>query len=112
MQECNPSAELSVECGTASHPGPGNPRSGMPPQSMAQSDKLIQHPAEGRHFPSGRVPVSPASRFHPRILLQSLNYLRTTGLSRAVLVNFGTRSLEYRRLIFTPERGLSADSHR
>ena len=43
---------------------------------------------------------------------QVLNYLRATGLSRALLINFGTRSLEYRRLIFTPEGGLSADSHR
>jgi GxxExxY protein len=43
---------------------------------------------------------------------QVLNYLRATGLSRALLINFGTRSLEYRRLIFTPEAGLSTDSHR
>ena len=43
---------------------------------------------------------------------QVLNYLRATGLSCALLINFGTRSLEYRRLIFTPEAGLSADSHR
>ena len=43
---------------------------------------------------------------------QVLNYLRATGLARALLINFGTRSLEYRRLIFTPETGLSADSRR
>ncbi len=32
---------------------------------------------------------------------QVLNYLRITRLSRALLINFGTRSLEYKRLIFT-----------
>ena len=32
---------------------------------------------------------------------QILNYLRITGLSRALLINFGTPSLEYKRLIFT-----------
>lgn len=43
---------------------------------------------------------------------QVLNYLRATSLGRALLINFGTHSLEYRRLIFTPEVGLSADEHR
>ena len=33
-----------------------------------------------------------------------MNYLRITGLRRAVQLNFGTRSLEYKRLIFTPDR--------
>lgn len=38
-------------------------------------------------------------------LSQVLNYLRITGLPRGLLLNFGARSLETRRLIFTPERG-------
>ena len=33
---------------------------------------------------------------------QVLNYLRITGLTRAILVNFGTPSLEYKRLILSP----------
>ena len=43
---------------------------------------------------------------------QVLNYLRATGLACALLLNFGTRSLQYRRLVFTPETGLSTDSYR
>ncbi|MCA1594855.1 MAG: GxxExxY protein [Chloroflexi bacterium] len=33
---------------------------------------------------------------------QVLNYLRITGLGRALLINFGARSLECKRLIHTP----------
>ncbi len=35
---------------------------------------------------------------------QVLNYLRITGLERAVLLNFGTRSLQHKRLIFTSKK--------
>ncbi len=35
---------------------------------------------------------------------QVLNYLRITGLSRALLLNFGAPSLESKRLILTPEK--------
>ena len=35
---------------------------------------------------------------------QVLNYLRIVGLSRAVLLNFGKRFLEYKRLVFTPDK--------
>jgi len=31
---------------------------------------------------------------------QILNYLKTSGLKLGLLINFGTRSLEYKRLVF------------
>jgi len=34
------------------------------------------------------------------------SYLRITGLSRALLINFGAPSLESKRLILTPEKSV------
>lgn len=33
-----------------------------------------------------------------------LNYLRVTGLAKAILINFGAPSLQYKRLVFTPPK--------
>ncbi len=37
---------------------------------------------------------------------QVINALRTAGLSRALLINFGTPSLQYERLVFDPNHHL------
>ena len=37
---------------------------------------------------------------------QVIHALRTTGLSRGLLINFGTRSLQYERLVFDPNHHL------
>jgi len=35
---------------------------------------------------------------------QVINYLRITGLSRSVILNFRTRSLQYKRLVLTQDK--------
>ena len=41
---------------------------------------------------------------------QVLNYLKATGFQRALLINFGAPSLEYKRLIFSQNKEKSAQS--
>jgi GxxExxY protein len=41
---------------------------------------------------------------------QVLNYLKASGLERALLLNFGAASLEYQRYAFTERRGLTGKS--
>jgi GxxExxY protein len=36
---------------------------------------------------------------------QVLNYLKASDYGKALLVNFGARSLEYKRLVFGPRKG-------
>jgi len=43
---------------------------------------------------------------------QVIHYLKATGLKRGLLINFGTRSLEYKRLVFNlRESAKSADEN-
>ena len=41
---------------------------------------------------------------------QAINYLRATGLSLAIILNFGARSLEFKRIVFTDHNVASQPS--
>ena len=54
-------------------------------------------------FDSVVVEVKAISALTPSDQAQALNYLAMMRLQRALLLNFGTRSLEYKRLILTTD---------
>lgn len=43
--------------------------------------------------------IKAVSRLHPAHEAQAINYLTSTGLRLVMLLNFGTRSLEHKRLV-------------
>lgn len=40
---------------------------------------------------------------------QVINYLKASGISKGLLINFGSASLHYKRLVLNQNKGLSAD---
>ena len=43
--------------------------------------------------------IKAVSAFHPKHQAQAINYLTTTGLKLAILLNFGAKSLEWKRVV-------------
>lgn len=54
-------------------------------------------------FDSVVVELKTVDALAEKDVAQLLNYLKATGLRRGLLINFGARSLQYRRLVFGPE---------
>ena len=54
-------------------------------------------------FESVVVELKAVDALTEKDVAQLLNYLKVTGLRRGLLLNFGARSLQYRRLVFGPE---------
>jgi GxxExxY protein len=43
--------------------------------------------------------IKAVSEFHPKHEAQAINYLATTKLRLAILINFGAESLQYKRIV-------------
>lgn len=57
-------------------------------------------------FESVVVEVKAVKSIGPIELAQAINYLKASGLPRGLILNFGARSLEYRRVVRTLEPAL------
>lgn len=49
------------------------------------------------------VEVKAAEALGPRDLAQVINYLKAAGVHRGLLLNFGARSLQHRRVVWGPD---------
>ncbi len=49
------------------------------------------------------VEIKALSRFEEVHLAQALNYLKAYKLEVGLLINFGSKSMEFKRLVFTPK---------
>ena len=56
-------------------------------------------------FESVVVELKAISRLSGKEESQIMNYLKATGLTTGLLLNFGSESLEYKRFIFNPKSG-------
>ena len=58
-------------------------------------------PALSQFVPTTLIEAKALDAFAPAHLSQIINYLKASGLQRGLLINFGAKSLEYKRVIWS-----------
>jgi len=79
----------------------GIPFSAQSPVTITYKDKILekQYIADFIVFDRIILEIKALTRFDPSNIAQVLNYLKATGLPLGLLVNFGSKSLEWKRVV-------------
>jgi GxxExxY protein len=77
------------------------------PLKYRERPLLLNYRADLVCFESVVVEIKALKAIGPIELAQAINYLKASGLPRGLILNFGARSLEYRRVVLS--MGLRCD---
>ena len=79
----------------------GIPFSAQSPVTITYKDKILekQYIADFIVFDRFIVEIEALTSYDPSNIAQVLNYLNATGLPLGLLVNFGSKSLEWKRVV-------------
>lgn len=75
------------------------PFSAQSPIIITYKDKILEKQSIADFFDRIILEIKALTRYDPSHIAQVLNYLKSTGFSLGLLVNFGSKSLEWKRVV-------------